>query len=168
MEEVFPLKELGEWLQLSSSIHALSPSPSPPSPSPSPTPSPLSTPSFHFPFLLTPSLHSLPPAVAKDGGNMFLSHHHHGVFGLINKGRWSCCANPRRACPGCSPSTIVEKKGDATEVHKNSDNSGIAANAGNSEYSVLARVLFILWDPEVFSFEGSGIHLGLGLLGLRC
>lgn len=54
--------------------------------------------------------------VAQDGGNMFLSHHHHGVFGLVNKGRWSCCANPRRACPGCSLSTITDKKGLTTTL----------------------------------------------------
>jgi len=28
-----------------------------------------------------------------DAGNSMLSHHHHGVYGLINKSRWSCCAN---------------------------------------------------------------------------
>lgn len=45
---------------------------------------------------------------ATDAGNNMLTHHHHGVYGLINRGRWSCCANPRRACSGCSPVTFTK------------------------------------------------------------
>jgi len=45
---------------------------------------------------------------SREWGNKMLSHYHKGVYGLVNKGRWSCCANPTRACSGCSPVTSGE------------------------------------------------------------
>lgn len=44
---------------------------------------------------------------AADAGNSMLTYHHHGVYGLNNRGRWSCCANQRRASAGCSPVTTT-------------------------------------------------------------
>ena len=51
-------------------------------------------------------------AAASDANNQMLTHYHHGVFGLVNKGRWSCCANTSRACHGCSLVTKPKREGE--------------------------------------------------------
>ena len=64
-----------------------------------------------------PHTHTHTHTAAKDSNVQMVSYHHHGVYGLINKGRWSCCANPRRDFVGCSPSfgSPAPKKGETEE-----------------------------------------------------
>ena len=77
--------------------------------------------------------HTHTHTASRDASVVMLPQHHHGVYGLLNKGRWSCCANQRRDTVGCSTSTgstpsTTSRKGEqitkaTTDAAENNNNN---------------------------------------------